>query len=352
MVHYIIRRLLYGILVLIMVIVVISSIIYLAPVDPERLVMGQRTDVGSLEAKRKELGLDQPLYIQLMWYLRDLSPIAVHENSQSAQEKYEYFPLLRFNDKALVIKRPYLRESFQSGRRVSEILWQAIPRTAILALSAILLATIAGILLGIVAALNQNTWIDNLAVVVSVLGYSLPSYVTAMILALVFGYYLGDLTGLNLQGPLTDYDVLLDKEVYIWKNLLLPAIALGIRPIGIITQLSRSTLLEVLQQDYIRTAKAKGLAKNKVIFKHALRNALNPVVTATTGWFAALLAGAFFVENVFNYNGLGLETVNALLNFDIPVVLGAVIFTSIAFVVINLFVDILYAILDPRVRLA
>jgi len=361
MINYIIRKVLYGFAVLVMVVVIISSIIYLSPVDPERLVMGQRSDVASLEAKKKELGLDQSLPVQLRMYLNDLSPIAIHANTEEAKSKYGYWKLFSFgepdsrngsSEKAFVLKKPYLRESFQSGRKVTAILGQAIPRTIILALVAILFATIVGILLGVIAALNQNTWIDDLAVFVSVLGYSLPSYVTAMILALVFGYYLGDYTGLNLQGPLTDYDVMADKEIYIWKNLLLPALALGIRPVGIITQLARSAMLDVLNQDYIRTAKAKGLSYYKVIFKHALRNALNPVLTATTGWFAALLAGAFFVENVFNYNGLGLETVNALLNFDIPVVLGAVIFTSVAFVTINILVDILYAFLDPRVRLS
>ena len=352
MLNYIGRKLLYGFLVLGMVVLIISSVIYLAPVDPERLVMGQRTDVSSLEAKRKELGLDKPLSIQLLMYLNDLSPLGWHDNTLEAKQKYRYLKLIPVGQKVLTLKWPYLRESFQSGRKVSEILAQAIPHTAILALSAIILATILGILLGVFAALNQNSWIDNTAVVISVLGYSLPSYVTAMILALVFGFYLGDITGLNLQGPLTDYDVLQDREIYIWKNLLLPAIALGIRPIGIITQLARSAMLDVLQQDFIRTAKAKGLGYWKVVFKHALRNALNPVATATTGWFAALLAGAFFVENVFNFNGLGLETVKALLNFDIPVVLGAVIFTSVAFVIINLLVDILYVYLDPRVRLS
>jgi len=182
-----------------------------------------------------------------------------------------------------------------------------------------------------------------------VAGISLPSYVSAMILALVFGYYFSDYTGLEVRGSIYDLDDFGD-EAYFWKNLILPAIALGIRPIAIVTQLTRSAMLEVLSQDYIRTAKAKGLSYYKVIFKHALRNALNPVLTALSGWFAALLAGAFFVENVFDFNGLGQVTVNALLSYDIPVVLGAVLFTSVLFVVINILVDLLYAVLDPRVK--
>ena len=147
---------------------------------------------------------------------------------------------------------------------------------------------------------------------------------------------------------LNDYG---EKTIF-WKNLILPAIALGIRPIAIITQLTRSAMLDVLSQDYIRTAKAKGLTRYRIISKHALRNALNPVLTAVSGWFAALLAGAFFVENVFDYDGLGQLTVNALLSYDIPLVLGAVLLTASIFVVINILVDVLYAILDPRIKVA
>ncbi len=417
----------YGVIVLFLVVTIISSIIYLAPVDPARLTFGQRTDVESIEAKRKELGLDQPLHVQLFQYLKDISPVGIYKDRDSLiydktvydtsldtlqliagdtaglnwglrrlqvslqkkdsllvsireshseiidsaylaryilnikkpvkvkgvyvtnnEEKYNYKKLIPLGSKWLVVKAPYLRESFQSGRRVADILWEAIPKTAILALAAILIATFFGIIFGVVAALKRNTWIDNSAIVTSVLGYSLPSYVAAMIFAYVFGYLLADYTGLNAQGSLIVIDDL-GNETFAWKNLILPAIALGIRPVAIVTQLTRSAMLDVLSQDYIRTAKAKGLSQNKVVFKHALRNALNPVVTAISGWFAALLAGAFFIENVFNYNGLGYETVQALLNFDLPVVLGAVIFAATIFVVINILIDIMYAVLDPRV---
>jgi len=265
------------------------------------LTFGQRADIETMEAKRSALGLDQPLHIQLLYYLNDLSPIAVLEDIKSNEDKYNFKRLLSFsNGNALVLKPPYLRESFQSGAKVSAILWAAIPKTAILALAAILLATIIGILLGVLAALNHNSWFDNTAVVTSVMGFSLPSYVSAMILALLFGYYWSDFTGLNVRGSIYDLNDLGDEQFF-WKNLILPAIALGIRPIAIITQLTRSSMLDVLKQDYIRTAKAKGLSYYKIVFKHALRNALNPVVTAISGWFAALLAGAFFVENVFDF---------------------------------------------------
>ncbi len=347
---YITKRILSGLAVLIAVVLIITSIIYLAPVDPTQLTFGQRADEATVEQKRKELGLNEPLYVQLGMYLRDISPISMHQNTAKAKEKYQYLKLLHFGEKCLVLKKPYLRESYQTGRSVSEILAEAIPKTIILALSAILLATIIGIILGVFAAVKQNTWLDSSAVVGSVLGYSLPSYVTAIILALVFGYLLADYTGLNIKGSIVELDDFGDEQ-YVWKNLILPTIALGIRPIAIITQLTRSAMLDVLSQDFVRTAKAKGLSRVRVITRHAFRNALNPVVTAISGWFAALLAGAFFVENVFSFKGLGDTTVNALLNFDIPVVLGAVLFTACIFVFINILVDLLYVLLDPRVRL-
>lgn len=351
MVQYIIRKLLYGIAVLFLVVIVIASIIYLAPVDPARLTFGQRSDTASLESKRQELGLDKPLYVQLGKYLKDLSPIAVIEDSPRSKEKYSYLKLIPIGSHYFVLKTPYLRESFQTGKSVGSILKASVPRTAILAFSAILLAIIIGIPLGVAAALRQNSIFDNTAVVTSVLGFSIPSYVSAMLLAVFFGYYLSEYTGLQVSGSVYGLDDFGDER-YFWGNLILPAIALGIRPVAIITQLTRSAMLDVLAQDYIRTAKAKGLKYKTIVFKHALRNALNPVVTAVSGWFAALLAGAFFVENVFQFNGLGQVTVNALLTYDIPVVLGSVLFTASIFILVNILVDLLYVFIDPRVRVA
>jgi peptide/nickel transport system permease protein len=351
MIKYLLRRLFYGSIVLILVITLISSIIYLAPVDPASLTFGQRADVESVEAKRIALGLNQPLYVQMLWYLRDISPVSVHDDTAGNQDLYHYTKLIDFGSQVLVIKSPYLRESYQSGRSVRAILGQAVPQTAFLALSALFIAIIIGISLGIVAAIRQNSWFDNAAVVTSVFGYSLPSYVTAIILAFIFGFALSEYTGLNITGSLVEINDL-GEEYYAWQNLILPAIALGIRPVAIITQLTRSAMLDVLSQDYIRTAKSKGLSKRVVILKHALRNALNPVTTAISGWFGALLAGSFFVESVFSYKGLGYETVQALLTFDIPVVLGCVLFTAAVFVVINVLTDLIYALLDPRVRVS
>src|SRR5699024_10530896 len=131
------------------------------------------------------------------------------------------------------------------------------------------------------------------------------------------------------------------------KNLILPALVMGIRPVAVVTQLMRNSLLEVLQQDYIRTARAKGLSEFKVIWRHAIKNSLNPVVTAVSGWFASMLAGAVFVEYIFGWNGLGKEIVEALNTLDLPVIMGSVLTIAIIFILINIFVDILYARLDP-----
>lgn len=328
--------------------ITITSIIYLAPVDPTRLTFGQRSDAATVEAKQKELGLDQSLPVQLYRYLVDLSPINWMNKEDNRLDNYSYSSLFCGNS-CLIVKWPYLRESYQTGRPVIEIMREAIPKTAILALTAILIATILGVLFGLIAAVYKNKTLDSFIVMLSVFGYSLPSYVTAIILAVVFGFLLNAYTGLNIQGSIVELNDIGD-EVIVWKNLILPSIALGLRPIAIITQLTRSAMLDVMNQPYIRTAKAKGLSYYSVLFKHALRNALNPVITAISGWFAALLAGAFFVENVFNFKGLGDITVNALLNFDIPVVLAAVLFTALVFIIINIIVDLLYILVDPRVK--
>jgi peptide/nickel transport system permease protein len=350
MVKYIFRKLMYGFLVLILVVVLVSSIIFLSPVDPTRLTFGQRSDTATMKAKQAELGLDQPLYIQLGKYLNDVSPISVFTDNPQSQTKYNYLKIMPLGSQVLVLKVPYLRESFQNGRSVSEIISTAIPKTALLALVAIIIASFIGISLGVLAALKQNSWIDSLASTISILGYSMPSYVVAIFMALIFGYWFSAYTGLNIQGSIIELNDEGD-EIVIWKNIILPAFALGLRPVAIITLLTRSSMLDVLNQDFIRTAKAKGLSHSVVILKHALRNALNPVITAISGWFAALLTGAFFIESVFSYKGLGEVTVNALINFDIPVVLGSVIFTVFIFVIINVLADILYAFIDPRVKL-
>ncbi|MBP6048147.1 MAG: ABC transporter permease [Chitinophagales bacterium] len=348
---FILNKFFYGILVLIGVVFVVFALFNILPVDPARLTLGQRADVESVEAINKELGLDKPKYIQFALYLNDLSPIAIHDADAKTQEKYNYTKLITVGEnKAFVLKSPFLRRSYQTKENVSEILKRALPQTIILAFAAMFIASIVGIFLGVIAAVKQHSWFDNAAMSLSVLGISVPSYFSAIVLGYFFGIVLNKYTGLDQTGGLTMIDDY-GNEVLMLKNLILPAFALGSRPIGIIFQLTRSAMLDVLSQDFIRTAKAKGLSNVNVLFKHALRNALNPVVTAVSGWFASLLAGSFFVEVIFDIKGLGYTAVDALQKFDFPVAMGSVLFTAFVFIIMNILVDIMYAILDPRIRI-
>ncbi len=317
------------------------------------MTLGQRADTASVKAIEKEFRLNLPWYNRLMLYFNDLSPISLNniENTDAPSylnpEDVKFAKLFSVSTVSVVVKMPYLGKSFQTRRKVSELLGEKIYPTFILAISAMALASFVGIILGVFAAIRQYSIWDNTILIFSTFGISQPAYFSGIILAMIFGYYLKDWTGLNVSGSLTDLDY--NGEITIWKNLWLPMFALGVRPIAIITQLTRSSMLDVLNQDFIRTAKAKGLSYFNVVFKHALRNAMNPVVTSISGWLAALLTGAFFIEKVFNYNGLGLLTINSLLSFDFPVVMGSVLLVAFIFVVMNIFTDILYSILDPRV---
>jgi peptide/nickel transport system permease protein len=326
------------------------------PGDPARMLMGQRADEESLRVIQKDLGLDQPLSTQFMMYLNDLSPLSVHDRDVEHYlyldpDKYDYSELMSYGESSvLVFKTPYLRRSYQTKRKVSEILSDYLLETAVLAVAAMTLAAILGIIFGILSALKQNTWMDQSLLFSSILGMSVPSFYSAIIFSWLFGYLLSDYTGLNMTGSLFEYDDLGNGEILRLDNLILPAITLGLRPVSAIMQLTRSSMLDVLSQDYIRTAKAKGLTFYKVVIKHALKNALNPVVTAISGMFASLLAGALFVEQIFAWKGIGWILYDALMKFDLPIIMGGVLLTATIFVVINIVVDILYGMLDPRVR--
>ena len=348
MIRFIAKKLGYGLLVLIGVVVVVFFL-FQGFGDPARLVLGQSGDSTTISNIKKELALDQPTSKQFLLYLNDVSPIGLYGSSEIESKKLSgYF--IAVGEKKLAVKFPYLRRSYQSKKQVSEILMEAIPGTLLLAFAAMFLATIFGILLGMLAAIKKNTWMDNSAVFSSVLGISAPSFFMGIIIAYFFGFVLKKYTCLQMMGSLFNIDPYTGKTLEL-KNLILPALTLGLRPMAIITQLTRSAMLDVLDQDYIRTAKAKGLSNSSIYFVHALPNALNPVITAVTGWFAELLAGAFFVEYIFGWNGLGKVTVDALELSDFPVVMGAVLFIAFLFVIINILVDILYGFLDPRVKL-
>lgn len=351
MLYYAVKKFLYGLAVLAGVVVVVFVLFNILPGDPARMTMGQRSDVSSLEAVRKEFGLDKSKPVQFLLYLKDLSPISLHENTEENHQKYHYVKLIAIGENVLVLKWPYLRRSYQTKRDVTLILSETVPNTFILALTAMIFATLIGVFLGVVSAVNKDTWIDKAANSFAILGISAPSFFAGIIIAWLFGFVLSDYTGLNMSGSLYSYDPF-KGEIMTWKNLWLPMVTLGLRPLAIIVQLTRSAMLDVLAQDYIRTARAKGLGRNAIIYKHALKNALNPVITAVSGWFASLLAGSFFVEYIFGYNGLGRATVNALEMSDFPVVMGSILFIAFVFVIVNILVDILYALVDPRVKLA
>lgn len=351
MLRYALKKFLYGLAVMAGVVVVVFILFNILPGDPARMTMGQRSDVSSLEAVRKEFGLDKSKPEQFFLYLNDLLPIGFHENTAGAKEKYHYVKLLPLGENVLALKWPYLRRSYQTKRDVTSILSETVPNTFILALTAMIFATLIGVFLGVLSAIHKDTWIDKAANSFAILGISAPSFFAGIIIAWFFGFVLSDYTGLNMSGSLYSYDPF-KGEVMTWKNLWLPMLTLGLRPLAIIVQLTRSAMLDVLAQDYIRTARAKGLGRNAIIYKHALKNALNPVITAISGWFASLLAGSFFVEYIFGYNGLGRTTVNALEMSDFPVVMGSILFIALVFVIINILVDVLYAFVDPRVKLA
>jgi peptide/nickel transport system permease protein len=341
---------------------VISTVFLLfnvLPGDPARMRMGQHTDEKSLEIIRKDLNLDLPLHKQYFMFLNDLSFVSIHDSKDSSNHffldtaKYGHPVKLSSvgNNKGIYMKAPYLRRSYITQRPVWDIIKRAFPATVILALTSIIFASIFGILLGIVSALYKNSFWDRFVSVISTLGMAGPSFFFALIISWLFGYVWHDWTGLKNLGSLYTPNIYTGEDELALKNLILPAFTLGIRPLALIIQLTRSSMLEVMLMDYIRTARAKGLSNLKVIVKHALKNALNPVITAISGWFAGLMAGAAFVEAVFDWKGIGNAVVDALLNYDLPVVMGSTLIFSTCFVALNIIVDVVYAILDPRVRL-
>ena len=358
MLRYTIKRLLYGLLVLLGVVTLVFFLFNILPGDPARMMLGQRADAESIEIINRDLGRDKPVGVQYLNYLNDLLPISLHNNADPDNffylnpDKYAPFTtLLKIGKTSVVLKSPYLRRSYQSQRKVSDIIATAFPQTALLAVVALTFALIVGILLGILSAIYKDSWVDRLTLVLSTLGMSLPSFFAAILIAWFFAYVLADWTHLNMFGNLYTVDDYGTGEYLDIKNLILPALTLGIRPLATLTQLTKNSMLEALSQDYIRTARAKGIPERRVIFHHALRNALNPVVTSASGWLAGLLAGAVFVEYVFDWKGMGIVIVDGLDKYDFPVVMGAILFICVLLIVINILTDILYGLLDPRVRI-
>lgn len=294
-------------------------------------MVGDNADAKTKQAIIQKYGLDRPLYQQYASYLNGISPLGWKEG-------------------ALKLKSPDLGISYQTDQPVSAMIAAHWGGSAILATAALIFAIVIGISLGLIAALKKDTFWDRLIVSVSVIGISAPSFFVAVVLIALFAVAFRSWTHLDATGYLIEPNLMTGQDIIVWKNLLLPAIALGIRPLAVFVQLTRSSMIDVLDRDYIRTAYAKGLSPLMVILKHALKNALNPVITAVTGWLASLLAGAFFVEFIFNWKGIGKLAIDALNNHDFPVILGCTLLIGVIFVAVNMLTDVLYRVLDKRVK--
>jgi peptide/nickel transport system permease protein len=308
MLTYIARKLLYSVIILLGVITVAFCLIYVIPGDPARLMLGQRADVASIDAVRKQLGLDDPVYVQYV----------------------------RFIAKAV---QGDLGRSYSSNRDVLKTILETFPATALLSVSALIISAIFGILVGIISSVKPYTFRDNLSMIIALFGISVPTFVFGLMMALIFGSWLK-------WFPISGY---VNNGIIF---LILPMITLAFRPMSIIARVTRSSMLDVLNQDFVRTAKAKGVSNWKVVLKHAFRNALNPVVTTVSTYLAALLGGTFFIEYIFNWPGIGLLAINSILSLDFPMIQGTVLFTAILFIIINTLVDIVYAYIDPKVKLS
>lgn len=317
---------------------------------------GQQTNREILQRIREEYALDQPVALQVLYYINDISPLSIHRTDRQshitypASHKYRTWITIPAGNHSVLLKQPYLRRSYQSNRPVMALIGAALPSTLLLAFTAIIFATCIGMVAGTVAALYRDSWIDRTILTVTSLGVSLPSFFVAVLVSWLLGYVLHRFTGLPTWGSLYEMDDYTGEKHLRLSHLVLPAFTLGIRPLAVITQMTRNSMLDALRSDYIRTARAKGLRPGTVIYKHALRNAVNTVITTISGWLGGMLAGAVFVEYIFGWKGLGKMIVDSLSTLDYPVVIGATVTISFMYVLLNFAVDILYMVADPRLR--
>jgi peptide/nickel transport system permease protein len=313
MTRYIAQRVLSLIPVLFGVTLLVFLVMQLAPGDPAQIMLGPKATETSLTQLRHELGLDQPLHVQ---YLRWLGRVLRGDWGRSIQLKREVLP--------------FTLNRFQNS--------------VYLMVLAILLACSVGIPTGVISAVRQYTLSDRGAMIFVLMGFSMPIFWLGILMQILFGLKLGILPVSGMQSP--GQTGLLD----LLKHLVLPAIALATGATAIIARMTRSSMLEVIRQDYIRTARAKGLNERTTINRHALKNALIPVVTVVGLQVGYLLGGDIFIEIVFSYPGIGLAMVNGILARDFPLVQGAILVVASSYVLINLAVDLTYAYLDPRIR--
>lgn len=305
MLRFFLRRLSHAVIVVCGVAVLVFSLIHLIPGDPVEVMLGEAAQPADLQALRHALGLDQALHIQFWRYLQGLAHLD-------------------------------LGTSLHSRRPVLDMLLERLPATLELTVAALLLAISVALPLGVIAALRKNSGWDRGAMAFAMLGVSVPSFWMGPVLILVFAVWLGWL-------PVSGRDGI--------SSLLLPAITLGLGMASILARMVRSALLDTLNEDYIRTARAKGLPMRTVVWRHALRNALLPVITLLGLQLGALLGGAVITETVFAWPGIGLLVVESIQRRDYPVVQACVLFISIAYVLVNTLTDLVYAQVDPRVRL-
>ena len=345
----------YQLLVLWGVVTVVFFLFNLTGSDPVQNLVGENANQEVTTNMRNKLRLNHSLSIRYLEYLNNLSPISVNRSDNFSEAFYADSSIYKgwsfslSKERSLWIKFPSLGKSFISEKSVSSIFAESFPGTFVLALGSILLSLLLGIPLGIWAYQKKDSWIDKTVLFVSAIGMAGPSFFVALIVAWIGAVLLRDYTGLSMTGSWYSVDVWEGKYIDL-KNLILPMITLMIRPLAIIVQLTRSSMLDIMSQDFIRTARAKGLSERRVLYRHALPNALNPVVTAVSGWFASLLAGAVFVEFVFGWKGIGQELFMAIEKQDQPIVMGGVILVSAVFILVNVLVEWVYGILDPRIR--
>ncbi len=304
MLQYTIRRLLVAIPSILGVLIIVFAMVRLAPGDPAVLLAGEFADAETVERMRERFGLNERIEVQFVRFLGG-------------------------------VVQGDLGRSTRTNRLVTDDLRQFFPNTLELALAAIIFALIFGIGLGVAAALYRNTWIDAFAMILALIGVSMPVFWFGLLAILYFSV---DLGWFPVAGRGT------------FMHLVLPAITLGVSSTGIIARMTRSSMLEILSQDYIRTARAKGSPGRTVVFKHALRNGLIPVITVSGLEFGSLMAGAVITETVFTWPGIGRMLVQSILSRDYPSVQGAVLLIAISFIFINLFVDLIYGFVDPRIR--
>jgi len=306
MLNYIIRRTLSTIPIIIGVVLVVFILTTIVPGDPARIMMGQRGDPDTIKMIREEMGLDKPIPVQLVNFYKDV---------------------FTFD----------LGRSYRNNMTVIQSIRIRLPVTAKLAFGGMAIAVVFGMFLGILSSTHQYTYIDYSSMIFALLGMSSPVYFVGLLSVLLFANYLGWIPGTGLG----------DGE---FIYFVLPIIVLGVRPMALITRLTRSTMLEVIHQDYVTTARSKGLKERTVIYKHALKNALIPVVTIIGLQTASLLSGVILTETIFSLPGLGRLAVQSVINRDFPIIRGIVLFMALVFVVANLLVDLSYGLFDPRIR--